>query len=443
MKYFLSLYSFLLLCLVVALGGCSDSITNSTGTSDKFKARTEAEFSMNREAVIPGAVMYVSLEHLGSPADSVNGDTGGIGEDVITYSYTETATHRIRLDAGALFKARLVNASGAVMYLLNNPGDTARVNIPAGNYKLYLTSVLNYGSASGVSQPVFIQQDSAAIKSGAGLGAQGGYDPGQLNQLLTTKKCAGCNLNDVTIVGQDLSGADLTRARMWNSVLIGVNFSHGNFDNLELMNATVTGCNFSGGNFNRTVLNGSKFSLSDFSGAVCESWSAKNLDLLGCNLRGVRMNGGGGDECAWDGSDFTDASFSNLLLTIITMNNAKLTGATFSNVQSNRVIAKNAMMDSVKFIGGTFFRNGIFTGSKIRYAMMDNFTGSQCNFEKCDLTGTRITDCFFPVASFREANLTNTYWKTVSIVGADMCITNRTGAFFMYIRDDGIAACWP
>jgi hypothetical protein len=133
---------------VYSFSGCSNSVTSSgTLPVRKNKARTEAEFISSASLKAnPGAVIFVDLEHLNSPAGSSGNDTGPIGEDVIPYTYTETAIRRIRLGEEVQFKARLVSESGEVIYQLNNPNDTARVTIPAGNYKLHLTSLVNYGS---------------------------------------------------------------------------------------------------------------------------------------------------------------------------------------------------------------------------------------------------------------------------------------------------------
>lgn len=261
MKYIYLLFTILFVPSIALFSGCSDdSITNSVTTTDKFPARTEAELSLNAGAsVIPGSVVYVDLENLDAPPDSVNGDTGSIGEDVIPYTYTGTAMHRIKLGAGALFKARLVSECGEVMYQLNAPGDSARVTIPAGKYKLYLTSTVSSDGAYGYSKPVFIHPDSSAIRSGAGMPPQGGYIPWQLDQLLETGKCPNCDLVGAQITGKNLTGADLNHSDLSNAVLFKASFGFANFSGAVLEGANIYQSSFKFANFRGANLSNSQW----------------------------------------------------------------------------------------------------------------------------------------------------------------------------------------
>ncbi len=448
--YFLPLLIFIAVFITV-LSGCSDSIVSS-GSADtgKYKALTESRFNSNAAAYAePGAVVYVDLENLNAPPDSVREDTGAIGEDVIPYKYTETATHRIKLDASAMFKARLVSEAGAVIYQLNAPGDTARVSISAGNYKLYLTSTVSsdgaYGKYGkyGLTQPVFIQPDSAAIASGAGAPPQGGYDPAQLNQLLTTKKCISCNLNDVVIIGKDLSGANLTNAWLSGAVLSFVNFSQGNFNYTVLQDALVTNCDFKGVSFNQTVMNGSKFALTDFSGVNMQkiSWVGTGFSL--CDFRRAGITGGGVRDAVWNNSDLSGAVFSDVVIDLVTCKNTKMIGTRFSNVQLLKVDFKGAVMDSLKLSSLTFLFRCDFRGNRMRYAEFTDLRQQVSFFENCDLTGAKIKNSELPLAVFRGANLSNSVWNNVTLDEADMCGTNRTGAVFTDIRYVNGPTCWP
>lgn len=443
-------YCFLLslLIFIIAVTGCSDSIVNSgTGSTDKLKAVTENEFYSNAGAsATPGAVIYVDLENLNAPPDSVNGDTGAIGEDVIPYTYTAAATHRIQLDAGAMFKARLVSEAGAVVYQLNTPGDTARVTIPAGKYKLYLTSTISMDGAYGTygyTQPVFIQPDSAAIASGAGAPPQGGYDPVQLNQLLATKKCVSCNLDEVIIIGKDLSGANLSSARLSNSNLTFVNFTGGNFNFTIMQNALVSSCSFKSGSFNKTILHGSNFTLSDFSGVnvIQMNWVGTVFNM--CDFRGATMRDGGAREGSWYKSDFSNASFFNGVIDGVPIKETKMVGTVFSNVQLFSVNFRSSVMDSLKLINSTYINNCSFDENRMRYAEIKDLVHQRSSFAKCDFTGAKIFNSGLVEANFRAANLSYSLWNNVIVDLADFCETNRTGAVFTNIRYVNPPSCWP
>ncbi|MBS1494701.1 MAG: pentapeptide repeat-containing protein [Bacteroidetes bacterium] len=438
-----SLLSFLI--ITAAISGCSDSIVNSTSiNTGKYKALTESQFNSNAVAyATPGAVVYVDLENLNAPPDSVREDTGAIGEDVIPYRYTETATHRIKLDAGAMFKARLVNEAGAVIYQLNAPGDTSRVSIPAGNYKLYLTSTISSDGAYGYSQPVFIQPDSAAITSGAGAPPQGGYDPDQLNQLLTTRKCTSCNLRGVTILFKDLQGADLTRAFLSNSTFDHVNFDNARFDNVQWDASNISSTSLKNASFDKTILNESTFLFADFSNAILTNASSVNLNFLSCAFRYTSFSSTGGFYGKWDNSDFSNATFYSTEINNVTCKNTKMNGTVFSNVQLIKVDFRGSVMDSLKLNNSTAILRCEFNGNRMRYAEFTDIHHQISFFENCDLTGAKIINSELPMAQFRGANLSNSLWDNVALDGADMCETVRTGAVFRNIRYGNPPSCWP
>lgn len=446
-NFFFAIEAFFLFLAAVSFtvfSGCSDSITNSTLTSDKYKARTEAELTVSgSSSVIPGAVVYVDLENLNAPPDSVHEDTGAIGEDVIPYKYTETATHRIKLDAGAQFKARLVSEAGAVVYQLNVPGDTARVSIPAGNYKLYLTSTVSSDGAYGYSQPVFIQPDSSAISSGAGAPPQGGYDPAQLNQLLATKKCVSCNLDEVVIIGKDLSDANLSSARLSNSTLTLVNFTDGNFNFAIMQNAIVSSCSFKSVSFNKTILHGSNFTLSDFSGVnvIQMNWVGTVFNM--CDFRGATMRDGGARDGSWYKSDFSNASFFDGVINGVPIKETKMVGTVFSNVQLFSVNFRGSVLDSLKLINSTYINNCSFDENRMRYAEIKDLVHQRSSFAKCDFTGAKIINSGLVDANFRGANLSYSLWNNVIVDLADFCETNRTGASFLDLHYNNPPSCWP
>ena len=429
---------------IAALQGCSDSITNSTtSTTDKYKARTESEFNADASLkTIPGAVVYVDLEHLNSPASGVNGDTGPIGEDVITYVYTESATHRFKLDAGAKFTARLVNAEGAVMFTLNNPGDTARVTLPAGSYKLYLTSLLSYAFSPISTQAVFIQPDVNAIASG-GVGAQGGYNPQDLNTLLTTNKCIGCNLNEVQLHDKNLTGADLSYAGLSHSFMQNVNLSNATFAHTDWTDAGANNCIFREAKFIFTIVNRTPFYRGDFSHAVFQRLNWDHTSFLESNMTYATFDSGAADNGSLDGSDLSYATLTNLSMREMSGEGVKAINTTFSNVYSYEMVFINAVMDSAKFINGSIFQSNTMRGSKIRYAEMTNFRADGSIFDDCNLTGSRITNVGFNGGSLRAAILLNSVWNNVEIYAVNMCHQDRTGAVFSNMHYNVDTDCWP
>lgn len=431
--------------MMVLLSGCSDSITNPTApTPSKYQALTEAQFNASSSLkAIPGAVIYDDLEHLNAPPDSVGNDTGTIGEDVIPYSYTETATHRIKLGAEAQFKARLVNESGAVIYQLVNPGDTALVSIPAGNYKLYLTSTINFDGAFGYSQPVFIQPDLDAINSGAGAPPQGGYNKDDLNTLLTTKKCIRCNLRLVQLHDKNLTGADLSEANLESSFMDHVNLSNAIFNHTEWTNAGANNSVYDSAKFIFTILNRTGFGSSSFIKAKFQRLNWDHTSFTNCDFRYATLDSGSASNGGLDGSDLRYTTISNLNLREMACEHTKFNQSTFSNVYSYEMYFPNSVMDSVKFINKCFFSRNTVRNTQLNYATFDDFRGDGSVWDGCVMTGSNITNSDFSGGSLRGATLIHTIWHTVNIYAVNMCHQDRSGSTFSDIHYNVDTDCWP
>ncbi len=81
----------------------------------------------------------------------------------------------------------------------------------------------------------------------------------QLQQLLSTRECQGCQLQNAGLVhadltGVDLSGADLTFANLSQANLVGANLSGANLTGAMLQGANLSGANLSGATLNGTDL---------------------------------------------------------------------------------------------------------------------------------------------------------------------------------------------
>ncbi len=343
--------------------GCSDSVTSTGGTipANKHQARSEGEFNLNAGLkAFPGAVLVVDLEDLNSPVGNVGNDTGPIGEDVIPYTYSETAIHRIRLGEEVHFKARLVSESGEVIYQLNNPDDSVRVTIPAGNYKLYLTSRVNYGSDTLGRQAVFIQPDLEAIASGGGVGSQGGFDQADFNTLMKTRKCIKCDFMGINLQGYNLAYVDISYSDFSLSNIAFINFSHATLNHVKFYPNYSTTVDFSNATFNHTDLSKSNFYDVDFSHATFDSSDIsemnnrdlkfigtkftncylKNTSFRNINYSGYQFIGAEFRDCDCQGVDFYKANLTNAIFSDVDIRYAGMcdqnrTGALFSEIKYN------------------------------------------------------------------------------------------------------------
>lgn len=88
-----------------------------------------------------------------------------------------------------------------------------------------------------------------------------------VQRLLTTRECRGCDFTDTMIVAKDLSGVDLTNATFQGGSLYGC----------DLTGANLTGVNFRDAVLRRSDLKGAAMAGTDFSDADISF--ARNAEL--------------------------------------------------------------------------------------------------------------------------------------------------------------------
>lgn len=124
----------------------------------------------------------------------------------------------------------------------------------------------------------------------------------QLRQLLSTKECLGCELNNAGLRLAKLAGANIS----------GANLSQANLDQANLSGANLSGADLSGAILYRANLNGANLRGANLSGANLNGAYLANADLTGANLNFANFNG---------------AVLANAILTGAYLDNAMLQGA--------------------------------------------------------------------------------------------------------------------
>jgi uncharacterized protein YjbI with pentapeptide repeats len=125
-------------------------------------------------------------------------------------------------------------------------------------------------------------------------------NPDQLRQLLSTKKCAECELSNAGLVMGELSGADLRGAN-----LVGANLSQARLVGADLRGANLTGASFNGADLTGANLSGANTNATDLRESVL---SGANLN--GVNLQGAYLQGATGLAAnAGNAADFTNWAY--------------------------------------------------------------------------------------------------------------------------------------
>ena len=101
--------------------------------------------------------------------------------------------------------------------------------------------------ATRLRHVIFSAVLGAAVFAAASLGARG-QNLDQVQQLLTTKNCPGCDLHNAQIIDKNLNRADLKGANLSGAILYKT----------TLHDAALKGANFAGADLRGTDLNGAR-----------------------------------------------------------------------------------------------------------------------------------------------------------------------------------------
>jgi uncharacterized protein YjbI with pentapeptide repeats len=107
-------------------------------------------------------------------------------------------------------------------------------------------------------------------------------DSSQLQQLLSTKKCAECDLTGAGLVMNDLTGAKLERAN-----LVGANLSQANLTGADLRGANLAGASLNGANLMGADLRGANLTGTDLRSAYLVNANLQGLDIRNAYLQGA------------------------------------------------------------------------------------------------------------------------------------------------------------
>ncbi|NEP00359.1 MAG: TIM barrel protein [Symploca sp. SIO2E9] len=122
----------------------------------------------------------------------------------------------------------------------------------------------------------------------------GAYEERDLQQLLETGECTGCDLSGAFLLGEDLSQADLSnanlsQANLYNAdlrqaTLSNANLDEANLEGAELNNANLSNAEVENGALNNAILVGANLSGADFSKADMPGANLENATLAGNKL---------------------------------------------------------------------------------------------------------------------------------------------------------------
>ncbi|AKH64305.1 MULTISPECIES: pentapeptide repeat-containing protein [Photorhabdus] len=245
-----------------------------------------------------------------------------------------------------------------------------------------------------------------------------------LDTDLTNVKADGCNFS-----GCDLSKTDLTNIHGKNTLfekcIVG---GDTNMPDAELPNAIFRGCENSGG---QPIFNRLKAPGADFSGALLSSVIMENADLSQANLVNVDLSDASLASCNFTKAIMTLVNLQNTTLQATNFSQATLAGTDFTGANINNVNFSGANLTNARLSLTTGYSQlnlsdstllaTVLTGMDLVDATITAKTDfTQAQMDGVNLSGQKLDQVIFLMASMKKVNLDNTSLNSAVLVGANL-----------------------
>lgn len=223
------------------------------------------------------------------------------------------------------------------------------------------------------------------------------FSPSDVQQLLTTAKCRGCNLEGVSLEGKNLRGVELSEAN-----LRGANLEKADLKGAKLGSADLRGASLEGADLRGVYLSGAKLSNApgdDFPTKKLQAANLRGVNLEGADLRSVHMY-----EVNLQGANLRRANLASANLTKTDLSGANLEGANMH---------------------GALAQEADLQGARLRGADLEGADLREAKCEEADLRGANLIGVNLERANLRRAklsraNLTRAQLLTADLEGADL-----------------------
>lgn len=112
-----------------------------------------------------------------------------------------------------------------------------------------------------------------------------------VQQLLATKKCPGCNLQNANLNDSILVGASLSQSNLEGAKLLAANLQNANLHKANLKRVYLRSSNLKGANLQEANLEGADVSNAQLQGANLKGANLEGVRLVTSNLEGANLEG--------------------------------------------------------------------------------------------------------------------------------------------------------
>jgi uncharacterized protein YjbI with pentapeptide repeats len=314
-----------LVVLLIAFNGCGDS------SSEKHSnVITENDLFANPQIIAtPEQTLVIQLE--APDGEGQVNDIGEKGVDEVPVYYSEDVNQTFcwegdASDAGD--RMELIDSSGNKVLTEYIDSECTVTTVNAGHYTMRFI----HGDQSEDTQTIFIRSVEDINISRGIVNAASVQD--NIETLLTTNSCIGCDLHDANLTGVILISANLRSANLAGAILSDAILAYANLYHAYLRSAYLAGANLRGANLSDaylsySILRNVNLSYADLSYADLIDANLYHANLTEANLTKANLTKANLTEAILYRANLTKANLTGAILTNTSLHYAELSGATW------------------------------------------------------------------------------------------------------------------
>jgi uncharacterized protein YjbI with pentapeptide repeats len=245
-----------------------------------------------------------------------------------------------------------------------------------------------------------------------------------VRQLLTTKQCIRCFLQDANLEDANLEDASLRQIRLkdanlWHANLGGADLWHANLKNANLKNANLRRADLRGVNLKNANLEDANLVDANLEDANLKNANLRYADLRHANLEDANLKNANLRDANLGGADLwhanlRDANLSSANLGGVGLTDAKLKNANLGGADLWHANLKNANLEGA-ILEDANLRDANLKNANLRYADLVD-----ANLEDANLEGAILEAANLKNANLRDANLRDANLRDANLEGANL-----------------------
>ena len=230
----------------------------------------------------------------------------------------------------------------------------------------------------------------------------------------------GSNVSNVSLIGADLKGVNLSHAQLYN-----VGF-YGDLSNANFCEARLTDVNFGesllwGADFSKATLDEVRFDGADLSGANLGRANLRNTSFRWAKLRMVNLGGARLGVVDFWSADLSGAKLGGALLRYTRLEEVNLVGADLRKATFVDALLRGANLSGADLSGAHL------SEANLRGANLSKTNLSEANLSKADLSGADLTSAIIKGTNLTSAMLIDANMKGVILDGCNVYGISRWG----------------